>query len=515
MGKSKRIKRQNKITKSIKSVEKPSKKPLSLPTEITLIFVITFIITAFILANKKTSKETENFLALANFIVQTTTEKPTLSEKLKALTKRLYENPSIVHQLNSHLGVHYGKTYTLIQSAFFLGVKEFRLIKRTALDTKLKSKEAGYYFAELKVGDKWEFYDPTVFHFREKSGSVLSLTELAGLPELHDSHFLQQVFSKPLDNEDYFYYWTVNQIEAPKPLGKLGFTLYKIAGEQVVRIVILIHHHLTTIVIWCALLLCGLLLLRIPVFHLKTAYQQIPVFLICLAGSAILFSFLIPKDEETRQFLFNAHVVGKIVENQETQRDKVKAITDWLHENIHHGQYYPAVKLRNATESIKAGYGNCGIQGRNVVELASFLGLEKHRLIRSPDPEHVVAEIKIDGKWELYDADSWKYIEQDGKVLSLKEIAKVYDQIDTLKENEYFKKPLKNRLQYTSIKVSQLYPGIPVEMFFTVYQWLGKRITATLLVFLKQPLAIFFFALLLFSLFLRIKFGEKRIKPFA
>ena len=491
---------------SRKSPVKPKaeRKIISRSAEITLIILLPLLIAIAIIFAGKTDQETESFIKLAQFVEENTKESQPLSENLASITEKLFTDMEIADQINPGMGNAYGRTYILFQSAYVLGLRDFRLVKRTTLDGAMASREAGYYFAELNVDGQWQLFDPTVFKYRKKDGRVLSLNELAEDPEMQDTPFLQMVFRQPLDDPDFFYIWKLYQIKVPKPLGIFGFQVFQAVGETPAKLLILLRDKLSLWLITVSLMLSLMFLFKVKFREINPIPQTVLAALACILVSSFVLSFALKRDTETRQFLFNAGILERVVENQPSQSDKMKAITDWLHENIQHGEYYPAMKLTNATESIKAGYGNCGIQGRNVIELAGYLGHKEHRLIRSKNPEHVVTEIKVNGRWELYDADSWKYVERNGRVLSLQEISRSYKKIEKLKEKVFFNKETLGQLQYYSVKQPKLYPEIPVGEFFTIYSWLGKHITAMLILFIKNPWEVFAFAIAMFCFWLRL-----------
>jgi hypothetical protein len=159
--------------------------------------------------------------------------------------------------------------------------------------------------------------------------------------------------------------------------------------------------------------------------------------LVVISASLILiFSSNLKTTPQEEDFLYLADILKRETRGIDDDVTKLKVMTDWLHENVKHGEYPPNFNGNGVANVIRGGMGNCGFQSCNISAFAELLGYKEHRLIHNREEwgapgMHTFAEINMNGNWILFDPDWWQYIENNnGELVGIREAIQDTSQIN-------------------------------------------------------------------------------------
>ena len=205
--------------------------------------------------------------------------------------------------------------------------------------------------------------------------------------------------------------------------------------------------------------------------------------------------------EEEQSFIFLAEILYGQTKGAQGKQEQLKVMTKWLHDNVRHVQFYPAsFDGRRFVSVIKAGVGNCGYQAGNITSFAEMLGMMERRVYhfkrkKEGDLTHTFAEIKVDGKWQVYDPDLMLYQEDSqGHVLGLVEMRQQPEQIKNRIFYEVITQDTVNRVEVTKARYR---PPMPfgAQGYLTFARCRGKTGFLAYLVWQRQGLKDLFLAL--------------------
>jgi hypothetical protein len=154
------------------------------------------------------------------------------------------------------------------------------------------------------------------------------------------------------------------------------------------------------------------------------------IYFLCTGSVLLCLKAILPIDAQSEEFLYLANIVNQVTRDEHSMDDQLKALTNWLSENVKKVDRYPEwFDGSTVAKIIKGGVGNCGYQAHNLTALAQFLGLNefKRYWTESKDIQfqHTFVEIRINGHWGIFDPNMLGYIEHDdGRVMGLVEIVK-------------------------------------------------------------------------------------------
>jgi hypothetical protein len=157
--------------------------------------------------------------------------------------------------------------------------------------------------------------------------------------------------------------------------------------------------------------------------------------LLSILASTAMVAALRPLSVEQQDFLYLAKIIDRQTHVGQTKSESIRVLTDWLAENVlstskypgwgRNDAYPPWFNPRSVATVIQGGIGNCGYQANSIIEFAQYLGVRQARRyfvgeITGSDFEHAFAELRVDGRWELYDPNMVRYvIGEDGYPMSL------------------------------------------------------------------------------------------------
>ena len=181
------------------------------------------------------------------------------------------------------------------------------------------------------------------------------------------------------------------------------------------------------------------------------------LFLVFLVLVTIIYIKRINYTQAEKDFIFLAKILKTETKNLSGKSEKLKRMTDWLHENVKHvGKYPPNFNGSSIPNVIRGGVGNCGYQSCNIIGFANLLGESDSRIYHSRKElgaygQHAFAEIKVNNKWEVYDPDLIQYqLNEAGKVMGLRDMLVDTSQV----ENKLFKEIIVSMVKNKAYKVT-------------------------------------------------------------
>ena len=170
---------------------------------------------------------------------------------------------------------------------------------------------------------------------------------------------------------------------------------------------------------------------------------------IILRGSFLfIISFLFVTSDE-KDFIFLSRILKEQTKGIDDYAERLRIMTDWLHENVKSGTYPPNYNPKGVANVIRGGLGNCGFQACNIICFAELMGIKDHQLVHSRKEWgapgiHTFAEIWIRDRWIIYDPDKWQYIENNkGELVGI---------IDIITDTSSIKNKQAARWIYSTIK---------------------------------------------------------------
>lgn len=98
---------------------------------------------------------------------------------------------------------------------------------------------------------------------------------------------------------------------------------------------------------------------------------------------------------------------ARLVEAPSTDRERLTALMEWVHDNVRPQFAAPARLVADGTlDIVRRGYGYCDQSAHVFATLAHFAGYDVHLLfLHTADgvSPHTVAEVRVDGRWVLVD----------------------------------------------------------------------------------------------------------------
>ena len=105
--------------------------------------------------------------------------------------------------------------------------------------------------------------------------------------------------------------------------------------------------------------------------------------------------------------LFFRRTAERLVAAKSTDRERLTALMEWVHENVRPQYAAPArIVPDNFIDIARRGYGYCDQSAHVFATLAHFAGYDVHLLfLRAADgvSPHTVAEVRVDDRWVLVD----------------------------------------------------------------------------------------------------------------
>lgn len=156
----------------------------------------------------------------------------------------------------------------------------------------------------------------------------------------------------------------------------------------------------------------------------------------CNLGLYLLFFVMSTGDvalnEAETEWLYLAEILRDQTSCMEDPAEKLRSMTEWLHVNVKHvpgGRYPRSFNRKSIATVIQSGMGNCGYQSYNIVGFGEMLGFTQHRVLHHRQKmgapgDHAHAEIRVDGRWIMYDPDKFLYFtDEEEQLLSVQEVA--------------------------------------------------------------------------------------------
>lgn len=219
------------------------------------------------------------------------------------------------------------------------------------------------------------------------------------------------------------------------------------------------------------------------------------IFFVTLAISHHFMRAFSPLNKEAQEFLYLAKILGAVTDGKKTQKEQLKALTEWLAENVKKVDKYPdSFDGSSSARVIKAGIGNCGLQANNILTFAQLLGIKKlkrYSISRRTggNLEHTFAEILVDGRWGIFDPNSLIYVETpSGTIASLQ---LMLADPELAGNNKYFQRVIEEiringkALRQTNILTAPMPFG---ENSYNFYRQYGSLSSELLLQLLNSPL---------------------------
>jgi hypothetical protein len=120
-------------------------------------------------------------------------------------------------------------------------------------------------------------------------------------------------------------------------------------------------------------------------------------------------------------------IAHRLVAAQGTNRERLRALMDWAHENVRPAYAAPARVVTDTLFGIvRRGYGFCDQTNHVFAALAHYAGYDAHLLfLRDAHgfSTHTVAEVRVDGRWVVVDAYlGTLFLDRNGRLASVADL---------------------------------------------------------------------------------------------